>query len=331
MANYKIIGGDHKEYGPVTAEELRIWIQEGRLSAQSLAQAENTAEWKPLVMFPEFAEALRAQTTQNHGARSNVAAVNYQSWTSEILAHHPRIEIGECLSRSWALLKGNFGLFFGASILAWLIGSVFQLVPFIGPVLYWFVNGVLYGGLYLVVLNRIRGKPASVGDVFAGFSLGFGQLALAGFITSFASHVAMVCCLVLPGVYLFIAWIFAVPLVADKRLEFWSAMETSRKLVNRVWFEVFGVFVLAYLPMILMSIFVQLKISTALIPMMQGAMASQKLDFQQMLETMSRVAGTSATLIVASKIVLLLNLPFAAGALMYAYETLFGTRTPPSA
>jgi hypothetical protein len=29
--------------------------------------------------------------------------------------------------------------------------------------------------------------------------------------------------------------------------------------------------------------------------------------------------------------VLLLNLPFALGALMYAYESLFGTRTPPTA
>ena len=30
---YKILGADQKEYGPVTAEELRIWIAQGRAAA----------------------------------------------------------------------------------------------------------------------------------------------------------------------------------------------------------------------------------------------------------------------------------------------------------
>jgi len=32
---YTIIGGDQKQYGPVTAEELRRWIAEGRADAQT--------------------------------------------------------------------------------------------------------------------------------------------------------------------------------------------------------------------------------------------------------------------------------------------------------
>ena len=35
MANYIIIGGDHKEYGPVNEMEVRQWIAEGRLNAES--------------------------------------------------------------------------------------------------------------------------------------------------------------------------------------------------------------------------------------------------------------------------------------------------------
>ena len=54
MANYTIIGGDKKEYGPVTAEEVRQWIAEGRLDAFSLARSENDTEWRPLSAFPEF-------------------------------------------------------------------------------------------------------------------------------------------------------------------------------------------------------------------------------------------------------------------------------------
>lgn len=56
MANYTIIGGDKKEYGPITADSIRQWITEGRLNAQSLAKAEGDAEWRPLLAFSEFAE-----------------------------------------------------------------------------------------------------------------------------------------------------------------------------------------------------------------------------------------------------------------------------------
>jgi hypothetical protein len=58
MANYKIIGGDQKQYGPVSAEDLRKWIAEGRLNTQSLVQIEGETAWKPLAAFPELAEAL---------------------------------------------------------------------------------------------------------------------------------------------------------------------------------------------------------------------------------------------------------------------------------
>ena len=57
MANYLIIGGDGKEYGPVTDADVRQWIAESRLAASSLAKAESDAEFRPLANFPEFAAA----------------------------------------------------------------------------------------------------------------------------------------------------------------------------------------------------------------------------------------------------------------------------------
>ena len=57
---YKIIGADQKEYGPVTAEQLRQWITEGRADGRTLVQAEGGA-WKPLSTFPEFADTRPAQ------------------------------------------------------------------------------------------------------------------------------------------------------------------------------------------------------------------------------------------------------------------------------
>jgi hypothetical protein len=60
MATYTIIGGDQKEYGSVTADDLRKWITDGRLNAQSLAKAEGDTEFRPLSAFPEFADVLAA-------------------------------------------------------------------------------------------------------------------------------------------------------------------------------------------------------------------------------------------------------------------------------
>jgi hypothetical protein len=60
MATYTIIGGDQKPYSSVTPEDIRRWIADGRLNAQSLAREENDTEWRPLSAFPEFADAFAA-------------------------------------------------------------------------------------------------------------------------------------------------------------------------------------------------------------------------------------------------------------------------------
>ena len=54
---YKIIGADQKEYGPVTVEQLRQWLAEGRINAQTQVLPEGATEWKTLGVLPEFAAA----------------------------------------------------------------------------------------------------------------------------------------------------------------------------------------------------------------------------------------------------------------------------------
>ncbi|MBE0542628.1 MAG: DUF4190 domain-containing protein [Verrucomicrobia bacterium] len=54
---YKIIGADGREYGPVSAEQLREWLKQGRVNAQTQIQPEGAAEWLTLGALPEFAAA----------------------------------------------------------------------------------------------------------------------------------------------------------------------------------------------------------------------------------------------------------------------------------
>jgi len=51
---YRIIGADGNQYGPISADQLRQWLAEGRANAQTKVLAEGTIDWKPLSEFPEF-------------------------------------------------------------------------------------------------------------------------------------------------------------------------------------------------------------------------------------------------------------------------------------
>ncbi len=54
---YKIIGADQREYGPVSADQIRQWLREGRANGQTLIRFEE-GPWKPLSTFSEFAADL---------------------------------------------------------------------------------------------------------------------------------------------------------------------------------------------------------------------------------------------------------------------------------
>ena len=53
MPNYKIIGADQTEYGPVSAEQIRQWIAERRVDSETKLQVEGGGEWKRLAEVPE--------------------------------------------------------------------------------------------------------------------------------------------------------------------------------------------------------------------------------------------------------------------------------------
>jgi hypothetical protein len=52
---YRVIGGDGVEYGPVSPEQLRQWIAEGRVNSRTQIRAEGQLDWRPLQSFPELA------------------------------------------------------------------------------------------------------------------------------------------------------------------------------------------------------------------------------------------------------------------------------------
>ena len=58
IAQYKVIGNDGQEYGPIDSAGVHQWIQEGRANAQTMLKREDQSNWAPISAFPEFAPLL---------------------------------------------------------------------------------------------------------------------------------------------------------------------------------------------------------------------------------------------------------------------------------
>ncbi len=152
-------------------------------------------------------------------------------WTETILSRDYSLNITQCLSRGWNLIFANFWSCVGVSALLWLLSSVARF-----SVLGIIIHFPLIGGMWLYYLSRVRGQPATVQTAFSGFSVAFLQLLLLGVVVQVLMFLGFLF-LLIPGIYLWVIWTFAVTLVADKNLEFWPAMELSRKVVSKHWWK----------------------------------------------------------------------------------------------
>lgn len=277
---YKILGADHKEYGPVAFDPLVGWIKEGRANESTLAQAEGTAEWKPLYQFPEFAPVLAAKAVTPPPFPGNAPApAGGKAPLQTVLARDYDLELGGCISRGFNVFKENMGLILGTWVVYVLIEIVFgllSLIPLIGAVFNianFIISGPLMAGCYYVMLRSIRKQPAEVGDLFYGFRTGFAQFMLGNVVKTLLSMVAGLpgagiaalgliplsndstplavllfsiggIIALIPVLYLQVSWAFTIPLIMDREMDFWAAMSASRKMVGKHFFIITGLLIL---------------------------------------------------------------------------------------
>ena len=90
----------------------------------------------------------------------------------------------------------------------------------------------------VMAMRHANGKTVAVGEVFKHFGT-MGRL-LGCYLLQLILIVIGMILLVLPGIYLMFAYMFAMPLIVEKKMGVWQALETSRKAVTKVWFRFFG-------------------------------------------------------------------------------------------
>ena len=256
---YTIIGGDGKEYGPVTAEQVRSWIAAGRANMETKVKAAGSDEWRRIADFSEIT---------GPGAAADSPPVS----PAALAGRAPQLQVISCYERSWALLKANFWPLVGVNFLMMVIVAAIGATQYMGlffmsPLL----GGILSGGWYYYFLLKIRGQPASVADAFAGFTRACVVLIIAGLLVTIFVFVGLVC-LVIPGIYLAVAYAFTYMLATDRRLGFWEAMETSRRVITPQWWRMLGLILLG-IPFFLLGLAALGVGVFVAVPLMIGAMA----------------------------------------------------------
>ena len=126
---FTIIGGDGREYGPATADQIRAWISAGRANLETKAKAAGTEEWRSLGEYPEFGGPVLPPVLGAGPGSSEVPAVA----TSELAERGTRLAAA-FIDNAVALIACLPGfLVLGASVLKSALsgqtGDVEQLPP----------------------------------------------------------------------------------------------------------------------------------------------------------------------------------------------------------
>jgi uncharacterized membrane protein len=155
-----------------------------------------------------------------------------------LIAKGYNFDIERSFINGWEMFKINplYSMGYGTLILS--IQFMFALyLNDIAVLFSVFLAGPLYAGFFLVANKISRNEEVVYPDFFRGFQYYIpvmlvwvvGQiLALFGILI-----------LIIPGIYLIVGYIFAMLMAIFGGLDFWNALEYSRKLIHQKWWKFF--------------------------------------------------------------------------------------------
>ena len=176
-----------------------------------------------------------------------------------------QIKISNWFSSGWKIFKKDAGVSIAFAVLAGICYLLLSRIPFAGLL-------VLYpiiAGFIIVSLISFRNQTVEFKNYFGGFRHLIPLLVFTILSTIFIFIGVLL--LIVPGVYLSVAYLFTPCLIVDKNIDFWPAMEISRKKVNKHWFGLFGFSILIILLNIIgclsffVGLFITIPLSTCII------------------------------------------------------------------
>lgn len=147
--------------------------------------------------------------------------------------------------QGWQLFASNVSGFLGFTVLWLFLNLALNSVRGLGSALAFVINPPLWAGLVVVSLKVWRQQPVVANDYLEGFKLII-PLVVYWVVSSVFISLGLLL-LLLPGIYLAVGYLFSIWLIVERGLDFWAAMELSRRTIHRHWFEVFGFVILLFL------------------------------------------------------------------------------------
>ncbi|MET0378609.1 MAG: hypothetical protein ABW049_06395 [Spongiibacteraceae bacterium] len=175
-----------------------------------------------------------------------------------------QFSIGATLSEAWAKTKGAktpilvacliyFAILIGVSMVLGIVGGFGAAsgaidagsaigLQVITQIVITAISMPMMAGVVIIGIQRSVNAPISAGTVLNYFPKILPLLLLS--ILMYLMIVIGFVLLIIPGIYLMISYYLATPLLVEKNLGAWQALEASRKATTKRWFAIFGLFLL---------------------------------------------------------------------------------------
>lgn len=175
-----------------------------------------------------------------------------------------QIDVGEVLSEAWERVSGSKLQLVGGMVvyvvITLLVTGLFSFFLNDDSVLTEIIVGFLASpvtvplmvGMLLLGYSRANDEEVKLDSMFNYYTLVW-PLVFASLLVTILTYIGLAL-LLLPGIYLATAYTFTLPLMVDKKLGIWAAMEVSRQAVTKKWFSVFGVSISLFLIMMVSAI-----------------------------------------------------------------------------
>lgn len=142
------------------------------------------------------------------------------------------VNISKWISAGWDLVFSAPADF----ILLALIYIIVLSVASSTAVAQFLVWGPLNVGFFFIVLEKMHGHPIRIGDISKGFNF-FLAAVLSNILITFFFAIGFAFCII-PGLLVAAIYIFTPLFILEKNMDFWTAMEASRKVVSKYLFEI---------------------------------------------------------------------------------------------
>jgi uncharacterized membrane protein len=155
----------------------------------------------------------------------------------------PQPEVIACYSYGWNKLWKPFWMLLLVWIIYCAIGAVTGWIPILNYIVGVFLTGPLGYGMSYVFLKAARGQNLEIPDLFAVFK-NYLHAFLAVLLTGIIVGVGFIF-LIIPGIYLSVKLSFVAYLIVDKNLEVIPAIQTSWKMTDGHFWQIFLIGLLA--------------------------------------------------------------------------------------